>query len=172
MGLGAVVRKLTSIRQTPNQMTVGQRPAGASTVSSQPQAGTSVFASAQALTFPVAVVLIGGGWSALQLLTNPWMHTLWVPLLLSLLVGAIITFPSVSEEAAGNAARSGRAFIWFRGIVIGTLNSLVLFGAIAGARATVSQPASLHTDASTTIIGAQPTSSLGSHLTPKLMDPS
>lgn len=89
----------------------------------------SVFVSWQALTYPAAVGLIKGAWSALQLLKpalpNVDFTSPLLPFFLSIMVGLLITVSSLHEEKTD-------LFGWVRGIAIGFLNSCVLFGAVMG----------------------------------------
>lgn len=95
------------------------------------QPSDSVFVSPQSLTFPVAVLLIGGAWAAVRQLSADWGSHKWVPFGMSLIVGGVISIPAILDEVGANPGR--KTFIWIRGIVVGLLNSLVLFGAVLGA---------------------------------------
>jgi hypothetical protein len=143
VSFGDIVRNLTTIgrplpKEPPSGPAADMLAVGSRTQSAEPQLQGSVFTSAQALTYPVAVVLIGGAWAALQRLSAPWTESQWVPLIASLALGGIITFPSISQEVANQYSRHDRIFVCVRGILVGALNSLVLFGAVAGAKDTVS----------------------------------
>jgi hypothetical protein len=125
MGFGRLIRRLTTI-QPVTTLSVG--------------GNNSIFASPQALTFPMSVGLIGGAWGALQFLGTGWTKSEWIPFAMSLIIGATITFPAVWDEVQKQTEPVYRGYVWFRGSGVGLLNSLVLFGAVAGGKATLLPP--------------------------------
>lgn len=85
----------------------------------------SVFASPKSLSFPILVALIKGAWEAAKVLPAPVLNTMWFPFLAALILGMLITISNLNEEKPSTTG-------WVIGMVIGLLNSLVVFGAIIG----------------------------------------
>ena len=92
-------------------------------------ANAPIFANYKAVTFPTLVILITGVWYALRRLPVPFFSTVWVPLILSLVLGGLLTWLELSEDQVTPQK-------WkFWGGVIGLCNCMVLFSAVVGAPA-------------------------------------
>jgi hypothetical protein len=85
----------------------------------------SVFTRPQALTYPVAVALVKGGWEAVKTLHVGWLASPWVPLLTCLVIGGVIAWDNLRTEKPG-------APMYVLGVVVGILNSLVMYAAVLG----------------------------------------
>lgn len=78
-------------------------------------------------SLPGSVVAVSVIWYTAKTLAPPWGASPWVPLVASLLVGALITLPTVFDPRFGFTT-------WEKveGIAIGFINSLVIFAATIG----------------------------------------
>jgi hypothetical protein len=90
-----------------------------------PGTRVSIFINPQALTFPMAVGLVKGGWEALKHAPLPGMETTWFPFGACLAIGVIITINNLTAQKMTTSMR------WL-GVFIGILNSLVMFSAVLG----------------------------------------
>lgn len=89
------------------------------------QGNTSVpiFIHPRALTYPIMVALVKGGWSAMALLPLRSTSSIWFPFIASLLLGILVAISNLTDQRA-------KLLEWIVGLVIGLLNSLVIFGAV------------------------------------------
>jgi hypothetical protein len=90
-----------------------------------PEPRVSIFINPQALTFPVAVALVKGAWEGLKLTPLPAAGTTWFPFLACLVIGVLITVDNLMAETMTRSIRG-------LGVIIGILNSLVMFAAVLG----------------------------------------
>jgi hypothetical protein len=82
-----------------------------------------IFIHPKALTFPVLIALVKGAWAGAMLLPLPWAASIWFPLVACMILGLLIAISNLLEQKVGTLT-------WIFGLVIGLVNSLVVFAAV------------------------------------------
>ena len=89
---------------------------------------TGVFITPQSLaTFPVATAAVGIVWKVAETLVPSWKDALIVPAIISLLLGALLFFISITDP---DAKRTSRDLVI--GVVVAIINSCYLFASAVG----------------------------------------
>lgn len=84
-----------------------------------------IFIHPKAISFPVAVGLVKGAWEAAKSSPISWLHSPWFPLGACIAIGLLIAVSNLLELKA-------KPLAWVIGLIVGGLNSLVVFGAVMG----------------------------------------
>jgi hypothetical protein len=86
-----------------------------------------IFTNPKAIQFPVLVGLVKGAWVAAEALppAGACLASVWFPFLSSVFLGLLIAISNLIEEKP-------KIIGWIFGLVVGFLNSMVVFGAVMG----------------------------------------
>ena len=117
MNVWQVLTRITNVR-------VSRRPADVAQLAGDSES-VAFFGNPRALTFPVIVGLVKGAWAALQGFTPSLSQATWIPLLLCLALGMLVTIAGLADQRP-----SLKPLNWLIGLVVGFLNCLVMFGAV------------------------------------------
>lgn len=118
--LGAIARMTMATIQTPSGGVVRQADSAAA---ADQETTVPIFINPKALTFPILVALVKGAWTALALLPSHLTSSIWFPFVACLALGLLVAISNLLEQKA-------KLMDWIFGLVIGLLNSLVIFGAV------------------------------------------
>lgn len=88
-----------------------------------------IFINPKTLQVPILVGLVKGAWEATKALpastASTYLTSTWFPFAACTILGILITVSNLREDKAP-------ALMWIVGLIIGFLNSMVVFGAVMG----------------------------------------
>ena len=85
----------------------------------------AIITNPKALTFPLVVAIVKTAWEGLKMLPVESLSSIWVPFILTMALGFIITIYNLSEEKPSTGG-------WVTGITLGLVQSIMLFSAVMG----------------------------------------